>query len=104
MSGIYFLGATSGNSTIASNLIHSLNLASNNAGSSLTGIMVDQGNVTVQNNMVRIGWTPPATAPPTHRTSTAFTQSERPVRTHPLSQLGMSVGGNASPATRIALV
>ncbi len=55
MSGIYFLGATSGNSTIASNLIHSLNLASNNAGSSLTGIMVDQGNVTVQNNMVRIG-------------------------------------------------
>jgi hypothetical protein len=55
VSGIYYLGAASGDSTISRNLIHSLGVASSSASSVLSGITVETGNVTVQNNMVRIG-------------------------------------------------
>jgi hypothetical protein len=55
VSGIYYVGAASGDSTISRNLIHSLGVASSSASSVLSGIIVETGNVTVQNNMVRIG-------------------------------------------------
>jgi hypothetical protein len=55
ISGIYFVGSGSVTSTVSRNLIHSLALSSTSQASNVTGLLISNGAVNVQNNMVSLG-------------------------------------------------
>ena len=55
--GIYYNGAIGAGNTIESNNIHSLDLASTNVNSIITGIQAQGGAASYHNNMVRLGIT-----------------------------------------------
>ena len=53
--GIFYSPALSGSGSIDGNSIHSLSLNTSSASGSINGIYLNQGTVTVSNNMVRLG-------------------------------------------------